>query len=69
MALSALPRGGGDGDAIRMGILHIMRENGIREGHRPVSPALLLFMVTKRRQSLSARLPWLPSSTYLATGQ
>ena len=37
MALSGLPRGGGDGDAIRMGILHIMRENGIREGHRPVS--------------------------------
>ncbi len=36
MALSGLPRGGGDGDAIRMGILHIMRENGIREGHRPV---------------------------------
>lgn len=37
LALAALPRGGGDGDAIRMGILHIMRENGIREGHRPAS--------------------------------
>jgi hypothetical protein len=37
MALAGLPRGGGDGDAIRMGILHIMRENGIREGHRPVT--------------------------------
>ena len=36
VALAVLPRGGGDGDAIRMGILHIMRENGIREGHRPV---------------------------------
>lgn len=36
MSLAGLPRGGGDGDAIRMGILHIMRENGIREGHRPV---------------------------------
>ena len=35
--MTNLPRGGGDGDAIRMGILHIMRENGIREGHRPVS--------------------------------
>lgn len=35
MALSVLPRGGGDGDAIRMGILNIMREHGIREGHRP----------------------------------
>ena len=36
LALAALPRGGGDGDAIRMGILNIMRDNGIREGHRPV---------------------------------
>ncbi|KAK9807043.1 hypothetical protein WJX72_011773 [[Myrmecia] bisecta] len=35
MCLAGLPRGGGDGDAIRMGILQIMRENGIREGHRP----------------------------------
>ncbi|KAK9803518.1 hypothetical protein WJX73_002149 [Symbiochloris irregularis] len=35
LGLAGLPRGGGDGDAIRMGILHIMRENGIREGHRP----------------------------------
>ena len=41
MALSGLPRGGGDGDAIRMGILHIMRENGIREGHRPVSAVMI----------------------------
>lgn len=40
MALAGLPRGGGDGDAIRHGILNVMRENGIREGHRPVSPAL-----------------------------
>ena len=36
MALAGLPRGGGDGDAIRMGILNVMRDNGIREGHRPV---------------------------------
>ena len=36
MALAGLPRGGGDGDAIRHGILNVMRENGIREGHRPV---------------------------------
>ncbi|BDA48979.1 Alpha-glucan water dikinase, chloroplastic [Coccomyxa sp. Obi] len=35
MALAGLPRGGGDGDAIRLGILNVMRENGIREGHRP----------------------------------
>ena len=35
ISLSTLPRGGGNGDDIRMGILHIMRENGIREGHRP----------------------------------
>ncbi|KAG2440720.1 hypothetical protein HXX76_003577 [Chlamydomonas incerta] len=34
-ALAGLPRGGGNGDEIRMGILHIMRGNGIREGHRP----------------------------------
>ena len=40
LSLAGLPRGGGDGDAIRMGILNIMRENGIREGHRPVRPAL-----------------------------
>jgi alpha-glucan,water dikinase len=40
--LGGLPRGGGNGDDIRMGILHIMRANGIREGHRPVggAPAL-----------------------------
>lgn len=37
MTLAGLPRGGGDGDAIRHGILNVMRENGIREGHRPVS--------------------------------
>lgn len=36
LTVSLLPRGGGDGDAIRMGILHIMRDNGIKEGHRPV---------------------------------
>lgn len=34
-ALALLPRGGGNGDDIRMGILNIMRANGIREGHRP----------------------------------
>ncbi len=37
LAVAGLPRGGGDGDAIRHGILNIMRENGIKEGHRPVS--------------------------------
>lgn len=35
LSLSLLPRGGGNGDDIRMGILHIMRQHGIREGHRP----------------------------------
>lgn len=35
MSLATLPRGGGNGDDIRMGILHVMRDNGIREGHRP----------------------------------
>lgn len=34
-SLACLPRGGGNGDEIRMGILHIMRANGIKEGHRP----------------------------------
>ncbi|KAG2496808.1 hypothetical protein HYH03_005215 [Edaphochlamys debaryana] len=34
-AVAGLPRGGGNGDEIRMGILHIMRGNGIKEGHRP----------------------------------
>ena len=33
--LSQLPRGGGGGDDSRMGILNIMRDNGIKEGHRP----------------------------------
>ena len=36
LALAGLPRGGGNGDDIRMGILHVMRDHGIREGHRPV---------------------------------
>jgi len=31
-ALATLPRGGGGGDDIRMGILHIMRDHGKREG-------------------------------------
>lgn len=37
LSLAGLPRGGGNGDDIRMGILNIMRANGIKEGHRPVS--------------------------------
>jgi hypothetical protein len=36
LTLAGLPRGGGNGDNIRMGILHIMRDGGIKEGHRPV---------------------------------
>lgn len=40
MTLAGLPRGGGNGDDIRMGILHIMRGNGIKEGHRPVRRAV-----------------------------
>lgn len=32
--LTQLPRGGGGGDDIRMGILNVMRDNGIKEGHR-----------------------------------
>jgi hypothetical protein len=35
LALATLPRGGGDGDAIRMTILNLLRDNGIKEGHRP----------------------------------
>ena len=35
ITLAGLPRGGGNGDDIRMGILNIMRANGIKEGHRP----------------------------------
>lgn len=35
MSLAGLPRGGGNGDDIRMGILNIMRAHGIKEGHRP----------------------------------
>lgn len=35
LALGFTARGGGNGDDIRMGILHIMRAHGIKEGHRP----------------------------------
>ena len=35
MTMAGLPRGGGNGDDIRMTILHIFRDNGIKEGHRP----------------------------------
>lgn len=42
MTLAGLPRGGGNGDDIRMGILNIMRANGIKEGHRPVSDVRLV---------------------------
>ena len=42
LTAAGLPRGGGDGDAIRHGILNVMRENGIKEGHRPVRAAALL---------------------------
>ena len=41
LTAAGLPRGGGDGDAIRHGILNVMRENGIKEGHRPVRAAAL----------------------------
>jgi alpha-glucan,water dikinase len=37
MTLSKLSRGGGNGDEIRMGILNIMRDFGIKEGNRGVS--------------------------------
>ena len=33
--MGTLPRGGGNGDDIRMGILNILRTHGIKEGHRP----------------------------------
>ncbi|QDZ22760.1 pyruvate phosphate dikinase [Chloropicon primus] len=33
--MATLPRGGGNGDDIRMGILNILRTHGIKEGHRP----------------------------------
>lgn len=45
LTVSLLPRGGGDGDAIRMGILHIMRDNGIKEGHRPVCAPVGVMLV------------------------
>ena len=35
LTMNVMPRGGGGGDDIRMGILNIMRDNGIKEGHRP----------------------------------
>ena len=33
--MGTLPRGGGNGDDIRMGILNILRTHGIKEGYRP----------------------------------
>jgi alpha-glucan,water dikinase len=36
VTLSKLSRGGGNGDEIRMGILNIMRDHGIKEGNRGV---------------------------------
>ena len=45
--MAGLPRGGGDGDAIRHGILNVMRENGIKEGHRPVSLTSRVYIVTQ----------------------
>lgn len=47
LAVAGLPRGGGDGDAIRHGILNVMRENGIKEGHRPVSLTSRVYNVTQ----------------------
>eukprot|EP00286_Rhodomonas_abbreviata_P000694 CAMPEP_0181291048 /NCGR_PEP_ID=MMETSP1101-20121128/1749_1 /TAXON_ID=46948 /ORGANISM="Rhodomonas abbreviata, Strain Caron Lab Isolate" /LENGTH=1087 /DNA_ID=CAMNT_0023395393 /DNA_START=89 /DNA_END=3353 /DNA_ORIENTATION=+ len=35
MCITIVPRGGGNGDAIRLEILDIMRRHGIKEGHRP----------------------------------
>ena len=35
MAMQFVARGGGNGDDIRLGILNIMRQHGIKEGHRP----------------------------------
>lgn len=35
MCINLVPRGGGNGDAIRLEILDIMRRHGIKEGHRP----------------------------------
>eukprot|EP00882_Tetradesmus_deserticola_P034421 GHRQ01039472.1.p3 GENE.GHRQ01039472.1~~GHRQ01039472.1.p3 ORF type:complete len:122 (-),score=16.40 GHRQ01039472.1:51-416(-) len=36
MIMRKLSRGGGNGDEIRMGILNIMRDHGIKEGSRGV---------------------------------
>lgn len=55
LAVAGLPRGGGDGDAIRHGILNIMRENGIKEGHRPVGNILCLN--TANAATMACRLP------------
>jgi len=35
LCIGLVPRGGGNGDAIRLEILDIMRRHGIKEGHRP----------------------------------
>ena len=35
LCINLVPRGGGNGDAIRLEILDIMRRHGIKEGHRP----------------------------------
>jgi hypothetical protein len=45
MTLGKLSRGGGNGDEIRMGILNIMRDHGIKEGNRGVSRPMLHIML------------------------
>lgn len=57
LAVAGLPRGGGDGDAIRHGILNIMRENGIKEGHRPVSLSISVMCCHTRTSRLLTPIP------------
>ena len=53
MALAVLPRGGGEGDAIRMTILDLLRNNGIKEGHRPGIECPFLAQVRHQRSPQS----------------
>jgi len=54
-ALATLPRGGGGGDDIRMGILHIMRDHGACRGERRVRGGARAVGVPRLSSSLSVR--------------
>lgn len=59
MTLAGLPRGGGNGDDIRMTILNIMRENGIKCAPPPSKHMA-------ERSVLASAPPQTPSASFLS---